>query len=621
MRHLSSTVTSLRSRVAERLDIRSEVLEMNTPFYEMHPTKVAILRIIQVWLFYDTMMVQIPSFPCNQDKSITIPLEGPPIQRSHLEQILDPEKHVFQIENRGKIVQQGNFDESDFKSSFDDFMATFRIRFISYMLEKEVDLSFYCVGSFLNIVVPTDIWESSQLLRDTIIGMLGSKIQTVFFQGNTGTGNQRGARGRACGAWYPGAGRSDTNVPTKSITILSSEVTKQDMSLFKKEAEIICSNGNYLIKSVVCTEVKETKKKVSFVITSFGDCHEITKIDLCDIFADPQVQSTARTERLKQSITFAPTGDKSTFDDDDSNCPLIADGPEGARLLSVLASERRKDNFIRLCDGDYEIDINIPRTLSINGKKGWKRKGGKGTIYVLENSVCSALLPVDRSKELFACCANTLDLRGGACKVEGVTLIPPGRLFCGLALLSFGINPRTSSPIMLLPDFDDEKKDRMLDNAVQDALSWTRFSNGIESSDEWRVKEALRFHIGCMELSETLECQPDKIQSLCAFFDGVNGYQMTVWEGFDVSLTDVNASIRRKPNKQKRKKRQKKGDNGQSHPTHSLTETGDHHDSNTTFLCPGCNDVFPAVKLCKNHMLSCCFGLVKEMKPLVMHVN
>ncbi len=615
MRHLSSTVKNLQSRVAECLDVRSEVLEMSTPFYKMHPTKIALLRIIQTWLFYDTMIWYLPSFQCNQDKSITIPLDGPQVQRSHLEQILVPETHDFHIENRGKIIHQGNFDGDELRSNFGEYMETFSLRFISYMLEKEVDFSFCCVGTYLQIITPTEVWEKSQLLRDTIIGMLGARIKTVLFQGNAGTGNQRGVRGRACGAWYPGeSGGSNVKAPTKSVTILSSEVTKQAMSLFKKEAEIISSSNNYPINSVVCTEIKETKKNVSFVITSFG-ASEISKLDLGDLFADPQVQATARAERLKQSIIFAP-------DDHVRNSPLVADGSEGARLLSVLASERRKDNFIRLQSGDHEIDINIPRTLSINGKKKWKRKYGNGTVYVPCNSVCSAVLPLERSKEIFACCANTLELRGGACKVEGITLLPPGRMFCCLALLSFGINPRTSSPIMSLPslsdddDDGDEKKENGADDTVEDALSWTRFNTKIEDLDEWRVKEALRFHTDCMTLGETLECQPDKIQSLCAFFDGVNG-PMTVWEGYDVSLIDVNASLRRKPKIQKRsvsKKGQKKGGRKQSQTTH--VENGEHLDSNATFVCPGCNEVFPGVDVCKEHMKSCCFGLVRDQDPI-----
>lgn len=613
MRHLSSTVKNLQSRVAECLDVRSEVLELSTPFYEMHPTKVALLRIIQAWLFYDTMMVHAPSFQCNEDKSITIPLVGPQVQRSHLEQILVPETHEFQIENRGKIIHQGNFDGDEFKSNFADYMDTFSLRFISYMLEKEIDFSFCCVGTYLQIIIPTEVWEESQLLRDTIIGKLGARIKTVVFQGNTGTGNQRGVRGRACAAWYPELAGSNVKAPTKSVTILSSEVTKQAMSLFKKEAEIISSSSNYPINSAVCTEIKDTKKKVSFVITTSGTS-EISKVDLGDLFADPQVQSSARAERLKQSIIFPP-------DDYVRNTPLVADGSEGARLLSVLASERRKDNFIRLQSGDHEIDINIPRSLSINGKKKWKRKSGNGCVYVPENSACSAVLPLDRSEELFACCANTLEFRGGACKVEGITLLPPGRLFCCLALLSFGINPRTCSPIMSLPslsddDDDGEKKDNGADSTVEDALSWTRFNTGIEhSADEWRVKEALRFHTSCMKLDETLECQPDKIRSLCAFFDGVVG-PMTVWEGYDMSLIDVNASRRRKPKVQKRgvsKKGRKKGGSKQSQATLS---TERQLDPNTTFVCPGCNEVFPGVDVCKDHMESCCFGLVRGQDPI-----
>jgi hypothetical protein len=583
---------------------------MSSPFYDLHPTKVAICRIIQVWLFHDTLMVQTPSFPCNKDKSVTVSLDGPQVQRSHLEQILDPETHAFKLANRGRIVQQGHFDGSEFKSNQKDYMETFTLRFISYMLEKEVDLSFCCVdGSFLNVIVPTDVWQRSQLLRDTIIGMLGAKMKTVVFQGNTGSGNQRGVRGRACGAWYPEAAGSNGHIPTKkSVAILMSKVTNQALSLFKKEAEIMSSNSNYSIKSIICTEIKETKKKVSFVITSLGDCCEISKIDLVDLFADT-VQSTAWLDRLKQSIIFAP-------DDNIRNNSLIADGPEGARLLSVLASERRKDNFIRLQNKDDEIDINIPRTLSINnGNKRWKRKGGNGTVYVPVNSVCSAVLPLDEKKEIFACCANTLELRGGACKVEGVTLLPPGRLFCSLALLSFGINPQTCSTLNLSDN--DEKTDDGLGKIVQDALSWTRFKNRIEHSDEWRVKEAIEFNMGCLELGETLESRPDKIQSLCAFFDGVNG-PMDVWEGYDTSLEEMNASLRRKSKVQQRgiPKQEKKGSSGQPRSTNS-SETRYHHGSNTTFICPGCNDAFSAIEACKNHMQSCCFGLVRNQDPLL----
>lgn len=600
MRHLNSTVKSLRSRVAERLEVaQADLLEMDCPFYDMNISKINILRIIQVWLFNDTMMVQQPKYPCNDDKSVSIPIEGAPIQRSHLEQILDPSVD-FQIENRGKIVQQGNFDSSD----EDNYIATFRIRFMSYMIEKEVDLSFYSVGKCIEIFVPTKVWEGCQLLRKAIIGMFGAKIETITVRGTTGTGNQRGVRGRACGAWYPDSETIDTNVPKTSVTILSSTVSKQDLSLFQKEAEIICSNAKLSVRSVISIEIKkEIKNKIPFIITSFGECHEIGKIDMCDLFAS-NAQSTALKERMKQIVTFTYTSDNST-----DVCPLIEDAPEGARLLSVLASERRRDNFIRLSSDEYEIDVDIPRSLSVNGKGGWKRKDGQGKIYVIENSVCSAVLPLDTSKEVFGCAANTLDLRGGACKVEGVTLCPPGRLFCGLALLSFGINPRTSTAISVPKcsndeDSIEEKKDGIVENIIQDALSWIRFKNGSEDLDEWRVREALRFHMHCMEqLDETLDCRPDEIRTLCALFDGVGGNHMGTWEGYDLNFTEASAS--RRP-KYKKRVVPRKAEH-KSQPT----------ESSKVFGCPGCNETYNCVELCTEHMQSCCFGLVRNQDPII----
>ena len=176
------------------------------------------------------------------------------------------------------------------------------------------------------------------------------------------------------------------------------------------------------------------------------------------------------------------------------------------------------------------------------------------------------------------------------------------------------INPQTCSSLNLSDS--DEKTDDGLGKIVQDALSWTRFKNRIEHSDEWRVKQAVKFHMGCLELGETLESRPDKIQSLCAFFDGVNG-PMDVWEGYDTSLTEMNASLRRKSKVPQRGvlKQEKKGSSGQPRSTNS-SDTRDHHGSNTTFICPGCNDAFSAIEACKNHMQSCCFGLVRNQDPL-----
>jgi len=321
--------------------------------------------------------------------------------------------------------------------------------------------------------------------------------------------------------------------------------------------------------------------------------------------------------------------------------------------------------------------VNLSRSLSINGSNRWTRLGSGGKCFVAENSVPCAVIPTNKKLEIFGCCANTLELRGNACRVEGITLLPQGRWFVGIALLAFGINPKTMDlidsskidqyinneeqnneekkddysynppalPSSLQPlKKDEEKKDdynidppplpssllppplpsslqppplpphssSMLPpppggssilpsfgggsilpplqpspnghlgsvlppplptfngglssilppspgksnkkntnkNTFEDVWNWIKekdkFSLG-QSPDKYRIKEALKFHSSCMELGEELKVQPESIKALCKLFDGLDGKTMTVWDGYDTSLREANASMRSKP--------------------------------------------------------------------------
>ena len=87
-------------------------------------------------------------------------------------------------------------------------------------------------------------------------------------------------------------------------------------------------------------------------------------------------------------------------------------------------------------------------------------------------------------------------------------------------------------------------------NAFEDVWNWIKekdkFSLG-QSPDKYRIKEALKFHSSCMELGEELTVQPESIKALCKLFDGLDGKTMTVWDGYDTSLREANASMRSKP--------------------------------------------------------------------------
>ena len=99
----------------------------------MAHAKVNILCILQVWLFLDTIIVQNLSSSKNKiesaDGAISIQLDGPPIGRDHLLQVLDAKRHPFEIISRGKSVVQGNFDAKNLLSEDGaDYFQNFEIR-------------------------------------------------------------------------------------------------------------------------------------------------------------------------------------------------------------------------------------------------------------------------------------------------------------------------------------------------------------------------------------------------------------------------------------------------------------------------------------------------------------
>ena len=584
MRHLYGTVKSLKQRVAERLSIGTAALELENPPYLMPETKVNILRILQVWLFHDTMIIQNPAknkLDLSSDGSISIPLDGPPISDKHLKQILDPDLHPYKLLKEGKVTLQGSFDS--ILANLEDFET----RFVSYVLDKGIDFAYYLMGSSIKIFVPSEVWDAApaapattepstkpmgilpsmsilppmnaakSTLKDTIIRSMSSvKTKELFYVQTKGGGNQRGRRGRSCGAFYPSIGGPDDEA-IRAYAV-SGELSKSQLRLFK--TTVVEHDIAGLVKSILSCNLKETKNNTLFTMTSSGECHQVTKIDLCDLFAAPDLVASTSTSTMRQTINFTCV-EKDDSDDGPSSIdhPLIEDAPEGGRLMSVLASDRRKDNFIRFSDGsmDESIDVNLSKKFAINGR--WKRVSGGGMCFVPVNSIPSAVIPTNKKHDIYGCCANVLDLRGGACRVEGITLLPPGRIFVGLAQLAWGINPKNSLPLEVNEIhgyIEEEKKDdglglglASLNNVFEDIWSWMKekekFCLGVHP-DKWRVKEALNFHSICMELGESLEIQPDKIKQLCELFNGI--CPMPLWDGYDVSLTSRNASVRTNPN-------------------------------------------------------------------------
>ena len=549
MGHLHGTIESLKRRVAERLGVSPQALEIESPPYQ-NETKLNILRILQCWMFYDTMIVQSPSKSSIKavGGAVSIKLDGPPISRHHLAQILDEDRHPYELSSEGKSSMQGTF-----QLVFSDleeralYLSSFEIRFVSLMLENQIDLSFYVIGNSLTIFVSSDVWEKpGSKLRDYIIRNIAVRITEVSYLQNSIGGNQRGRRGRACGLWHPSTRdellASDVSLPLKRVVCLSSLAKKKEIKGFK---QIMDKDISTMIDSSLKIGITEEKTRTSFSVTTSGQCRQISQIDLCDLFVAPDLVVNAGESTCRQVLKFLRFQSDVRKDAPRHSRPLIKDAPEGARVMSVLASERRRTTFIRFSDGDNDqfTDVNLPKNFTINGSK-WKRKNG-GMVFVPENCVPAAVILTDDNVELFGCCANTLELRGGACRVEGITLLPQGRLFVGLALLAFGVNPKTGSLIDTseINDYiEEEKKDPgsglQSSSTVDEVWRWIKERDkfSLDQPERWRVIEALNFHADCMQLGETLECQPDKIRALCALFDGVDGTTMTAWD-LDAALS------------------------------------------------------------------------------------
>jgi hypothetical protein len=212
--------------------------------------------------------------------------------------------------------------------------------------------------------------------------------------------------------------------------------------------------------------------------------------------------------------------------------------PEGVRLLSVLASGRRREHLLRLVDGpsgesgaERTIDVLIDpsKTKLLNR---WKRMNSDLAVYVNENCVPATALPVDGKETLFCVASNILEVRGGGLRVEGLTLLPPGRSFLLLARLSFGL-------------FKSENLDD--GTLVDKCVLWLKQDGSLPEGDKQReasiresVVRAVQYHKDSLVLGEELACFVPFAQRLVDLFNGVDGYDAPSWDILSNPFTKSN---------------------------------------------------------------------------------
>lgn len=195
IRRLISTKKNLVSRVADFVKIDASLLKVSVPPSRMHHSKLTILRVIQVWLFHECIIEYNPlPYKSRPDGSFTVGLKtnGAAIEEEHLANVLRRDRHFHSLKTSRVIEQAGGVSDEEFDIA--TCLLTFENRFVSYAIEKEVDLAWFWFEHGLQLyVLPGFDVQTFRKLWDDVADEMLLRLQEV-------TGG-RGRGERACGRW------------------------------------------------------------------------------------------------------------------------------------------------------------------------------------------------------------------------------------------------------------------------------------------------------------------------------------------------------------------------------------------------------------------------------------
>ena len=558
LRRLSSTCKNLRQRVADFFKVDEAVVRLKQPPTLLPHAMITILRCIQAWVFNETII------ECNPAKFLSgispdgmeVKLKSPSdhVTSDLLNEILDPDRHQFRLEGLIEIVQEGNFSyQGDF--SVKDAANLLQQRFISYAAEKGLQVVMFWDKDTVVAYISDDVAlekisaETMKVLRTTLAESVVVAIRA--------TGKRRGVGERSCGLWVIEEEKSETPGEYKPFNVFRSKPSNRPKKMSALVSKLM---GNIRaatsVKGLLC-DFSGSKKKDSsanaFRLTTLNVKEAVSDRDLKDLLSALHVDVARQHEKAGKQTLFFPhvqssplgSGTRSsphgylTYAGSSWERPLLECIPEGARLLSILASSRRREHVVILNpkavsegedddDNESETFELYPDVDQTKISSRWKRFNCGSTVYIQENSVPGSALPRKENQILICCAANTLEIKGGAVKAEGLTLLPPGRLFFLLTRLTFGL-------------FDKENltSGTLIDKCTQ----WLqRTEENVDQNLQRRLQMAIEFHEAAKALGEELTCFPEMIRRLVAVFDGIDGYQAGVWDVASNPFTKANLS-------------------------------------------------------------------------------
>ena len=560
-----TTAQNLRKRVAAFVGIQEDLLNVSKPPSSMSHGMITTLRIIQVWVFHETMIELDPSkFQKKMSEEglhISLQPKSDQIEVDHLNQVLVKDRHPHALESSTEILQKGSFEyfpKQETLSAGAEFAKRLETHLISYCTEKGADGAWIAFSDSLMIYYRNDSPVEVDFL-EIAIGAIRSEETILIARPFTGKA-RRGIGERACGLREVGEagslpkGNSEVAVFLKFHTQGSLKKKKvNDVTQRLKQIAKSCPGKLVSFKFPFSISSLEAHQVVKFEANSFGSTSPIAEIDLRDMLG-PSLQTAPVKKLFGAQKIFFPHTKSVPFSNARNNTmmpeefvrkeygsswerPLMDCMPEGARLLSVLGTLRRKDEIklrAESKEGDTakrkdnstqqgeaeenELEICLEKGYNIAFR--WNRFDSNDSVIVDANSVPASAIPAYGSGKMYCVCANTLELRNGALRAEGLTLLPLGKEFLLLSRITFGLFQES-----LVED----------GSIAAFSVAWAKCAKPRRQMLSERVMLAVDFHLSSVELGESLECFPQKVSELLAIFDDIDGYASRPWDTLDIN--------------------------------------------------------------------------------------
>lgn len=546
MKRLQSTYINLRHRVAQYLHLEDDRLVLLRPPSQLSNGQLTVLRAIQVWVFHETVIEFDPSVLKKKDlkgtHTVDLGSTKDMLKASQIDTLLGKYKNEYRLVGYNEVKQSGTFAPTNVPS-VTSFSEALEPRCISYCTEKAYALSVVSLPVSVTIYVTLELFNSYafQAVKDIFNTNAKPKRFSARRQDST---KRRGLHERSCGRWSIEEAAMDEEPPTGSENVVWCKLVQsfnkpKNHKLFenqlRKEVNSYSHDKGTRVLFFTLPWKLDNEKKLQYYSFATWEEKDISDLDLTDLFGTPNIKSSSEVKRGDQKLVFdteAKVGSAQGEIRDFGGKPLIECIPEGARLLSVLASSRRREHVILFPDSkekdsastgqvddgvDSFIEVKLPPNTKLTNR--WKRFGTNSAVFVEVNSVPASAVPTDQSRVLYCCAANTLEVRGGGMRADGLTMLPPGRLFLLLCRFSMGLFNQSH--------VEDE-------SLYEIAIAWIGAGTKKEKKDiTARVKKAIDLHESSLILQEQLQCFPDKVRDLLSIFDGMDGEAVVEWDGLN----------------------------------------------------------------------------------------